>query len=154
MARFDPKMFGIVFDSISESFEKATVEEGESILAAHLYAESEVESRERTLRGGAIVGTDVPDTPAGRRFQARTTDRFDEMSRGGAAPGLSGMPTTKLPPPKEVEKPLGKDRQRALNASAVAKVQAIQDWMSLGYTRKEAEAIYNRSRAKSDRPTG
>lgn len=154
MARFDPSMYGIVFDSISEQFEKATVREGESILAAHLDAETNVESRERTVRGGAVVGTDVPDTPAGRRFQARTTERFKSMSEGGAAPGLKGQPMTKLPPPKEVVKPVGEDRKRALDAGASAKVQAIQDWMSLGYTREQAEAIYNKSRAKSDRPTG
>lgn len=161
MARFDPSLFGIVFDSISEQFEKATVREGEAILAAHLDAEHLVESRERLSKGGARVATekstgatDLPDTPAGRRFQARTTKRFEEASAGGAAPGLKGQPMTKLPPIKEPEKPTGKDRQRTLDADASAKVQAIQDWMSLGYTREEAEANYNRSRAKSDRPTG
>jgi hypothetical protein len=154
MARFDPSMLGFVFEGMSEQFEKRLASEGEAILAAHLASEQEEESRARVLKGGAsFTEGDLPKTPAGRKFREQADKRFKRMSGTGAAAGLTGEDLVPLPEIKEA-KPTGVDLGGRRIIKKLAKEQAIKAGMSIGYTREEAEELYNRGRARSDRPTG
>jgi hypothetical protein len=157
MARFDSSMFGFVFDPISQQFEKMIAGEGEKLLAAHLDNESEAESRERVLLGGASFDEgDLPKTPEGEKLKQQAIKRHKKMAGTGAAVGLTGAKVGKIPAEeKEPVKPSTADRTRALKQEeARQRERDIRQLMEdLNLTREEAEAAYYRQRPRSDRPT-
>jgi len=101
----------------------------------------------KAAQGGLVKGDMVDE-----RIRRIANRRADLMARGGAAPGLAGEEIRQLPKPKD---PPPKAASKKLDADARAKAEAIRDYMeTLNLTQEEAEAFWNRQRAKSDRPTG
>lgn len=160
MARFDKSLFGFVFDPVSKAFENEIEHEGEALLQAHMQDSEKASLKRRLEAAGRVTKGDYPDTPSGLKLQLREQKRYEAAKRGGAAPGLSGEklrklppPSKKAPPPKKAE---GSDRASALGIErAKAKEAAIRDYMeTLGISREDAIAVYERNQPRSDRPTG
>ncbi|MHC4372215.1 MAG: hypothetical protein ACYSW8_31815, partial [Planctomycetota bacterium] len=102
----------------------------------------------------ATVGWLVEGDTRNEQIRRIANRRAKDMARGGAAPGLTGATVENLPKPDEKPRAESK-KKKQLNPEAVAKEEAIRDYMrTLGVDRETAIAMYEKNRARSDRPTG
>jgi hypothetical protein len=114
---------------------------------------SPADQEEAGIQSRATVGGLVAGDTRNESIRRIANERAKRMARGGAAPGLTGATVSELP--QSTDPPITKARSKKLDADAVAKEAAIRDYMeTLGVPRDEAIAIYERNRARSDRPTG
>jgi len=112
---------------------------------------SPADQEKEGIQARATVGGLTKGDTRNEQIRRIANRRAKDMARGGAAPGLTGATVDQLPkptdPPKKVES--------KLSPEARAKEEAIRDYMNtLGVSREDAIAIYERNRARSDRPTG